>query len=255
MDMDDINIRGDSNNDINDIQQGDMPEAPKPDDGKGKPKGAADVDAVAIDLEKARKALKDGTMSFGQIANSLRDASDLEFLLQEAMVLIVKSKLDEFERYMKDSIDESRVGMKYAQDQAADIRDSGAMALGAGIAGGIMSIASAGVSMAGAGHAMKSASTGEKFYLGKFQSVNQQWTGVSTATNSVGQISASGLKYVETESQADSELDKAQSSKEFDTASRVRDLAKSENDFIQQLIQMLMQLSDMGHQTRSKVVG
>lgn len=218
------------------------------------PSGESEINELGT-LEKAQKALKDGTYSFEQVANSLKDAGELEFLLVEAMIIIVKSKLDEFERNMKDSIDQSRLGMEFAKDQAEDIREAGGMALGAGIAGGIMSIAGAGVSAAGAGVSMKSSMSTGEFNMGKFQSTNQGWMGVSTATNSVGQISSSAMKYTESTKQADSEIDKSLSGKQLDASGRTKDLAKNENDFIQQLIQMIMQLGDMQHEARSKVIG
>lgn len=222
---------------------------------RASPSGGPEIDELSISLEQAQQALKDGSVSFQQIASSISSSSDLEFLLMEALVTIVKSKLDEFERYLKDSLDQSREGVNLALDQADDIRSAGAMAMGQGIAGGVMAIAGSGVSMVGAGAAMKSSMSGGEFNLGRFQSVNQKWMGVSTATNSVGQISGAAMKYTESEEQAAAEIDRAESAKQIDNSGRVRDLAKSEGDFIQQLIQLLMQLGDMQHETRSKVIG
>lgn len=214
--------------------------------------GVADVDKVS----KKDVAIGDSrSVRFGDITVALNDAAQLEFVLWQAMSVIVKSRLDSFLENMKDNVATMREGMNAAYEQADSIREQGNMMLGGAIAGGLMTIGGAGVSMAGAGASMKSAMSNGKFQLGQFQSSMQKWGGISQATNSVGTIADGGMKYAATGEQASAAEEKSESDMEMTLAQNIRESGKSDQEFIKTLLATLGQMSDSGHQARSKVVG
>lgn len=197
----------------------------------------------------------DGKVDFSSLSNSVDGMNKLEFFLQQAMLLIARSKMEEFENNMKDNITESREAVIDAKDQATDIREEATYQMSGAIAGGIMSVAAASVSIAGSGMAMKSASAGGKFKLGAFQASSAKWSGVSQATNSAGTLVDGGMKFGAGESRADQSIDQASATKDQSIAGLARDTAQADQKFIDQLLQILMAIIDTGHEAKAKISG
>lgn len=216
--------------------------------------GADAIDSWGMFNDKPGQATSN---LLSKVSSSLNDADlkALEFLMFNAMIEIMKSKLDEFLTNMKDNIETIRQAKDKSFEQAASMRMQGLASMFSSIAGGVISIGAGAVSMVGAGMSFKSASSTGRFQLGKFQSEQMKWQGASQAVNSMGTMVEGGVRYSAVIMDAQGTEQHAESSKLSSMSQNMRDSGKADEEFFRSALATLKDMIDSSHQARSKIVG
>ena len=220
--------------------------------------GDKEIDSVSKSLADIGKGIVQDPNSLPGIHKALDQLStaNLEAAMFQAMLVIVKTKLDQFLANMRDSLETMREAKAMADLQAEKIRDQATAQLAGAIAGGSISIAGSATSIAGSMKAAKGATNADgSMDTAKFQSSSQKWQGFSEATKSAGSMVDSGMKYTGALEEAEGATARSESDFLNSLSQTMRDAAKSDEQFIQQALSTLKEMLDVQHQARSKVVG
>ena len=220
--------------------------------------GDKEIDSVSKALADIGKGVVQDPNSLPGIHKALEqlNTADLEAAMFRAMLLIVKTKLDQFLANMQDSLNTMREAKAMAEVQAEKIREQATAQLAGAMAGGAMSIAGSATSIAGSMKAAKGATNADgSMDMAKFQSSSQKWQGFSEATKSAGSMVDSGMRYAGALDEAEGATARSESDFLNSMSQTMRDAAKSDEQFVQQALSTLKEMLDVQHQARSKVVG
>ncbi|MCY4325790.1 MAG: hypothetical protein OXC81_07210 [Betaproteobacteria bacterium] len=220
--------------------------------------GDQEIDSVSTALADIGKGVVQDPNALPGIHQSLDQLStaSLEAAMFRAMLVIVKSKLDQFLANMRDSLNTMLEAKEMADMQADKIREQASAQLAGAIAGGTISIAGSATSIAGSMKAAKGATGADGgMDTAKFQATSQKWQGFSEAIKSAGSMADSGMRYSGSLSEAEGAMARSESDFLNSLSQTMRDAARSDEQFVQQALSTLKEMLDVQHQARSKVVG
>ena len=220
--------------------------------------GDKEIDSISKTLADVGKGIVQDPNALPGIHAALDKLStgELEAAMFQAMLVMVKSKLDQFLGNMRDSMAAMREAKAMSELHADKIREQATAQLAGSLAGSSISIGASAVQIGGAAKSGKAATKADgSMDTAKFQASNQKWQGFGEATKSAGSMVESGMRYSGSLKEAEGAMAKSDSDFLNTLSQTMRDAAKSDEQFVQQALSTLKEMLDMQHQARSKVVG